>query len=87
MQAGRQLVVVCGLPPLAPAAVAFLPGLAACGAPLAHARPPSHHPPARYLPNGFEIGFNHFAGRLGMRLPETARLLARHPVDYYEFCW
>lgn len=37
------------------------------------------------MPTGFEIGYNHYAGRLGMALPETARLLARNPVDYYEF--
>lgn len=41
----------------------------------------------RYLPNGFELGYNHFAGRLGMPMPETARLLRRHPVDWYSFCW
>jgi len=41
----------------------------------------------KYLPTGFELGYNHFVGRLGMKLPETARLLSRYPVDYYEFCW
>ncbi|GBF87978.1 hypothetical protein Rsub_00690 [Raphidocelis subcapitata] len=41
----------------------------------------------KYLPNGFELGYNHFAGRLGMNLPETAKLLAQNPVDWYEFCW
>ncbi|KAI8474482.1 MAG: hypothetical protein J3K34DRAFT_518210 [Monoraphidium minutum] len=41
----------------------------------------------KYLPTGFELGYNHFAGRLGMQLPETRRLLSRYPVDYFEFCW
>jgi hypothetical protein len=41
----------------------------------------------KYLPNGFELGYNHFAGRLGMSMPETAALLARNRVDWYEFCW
>ncbi|GBF98901.1 hypothetical protein Rsub_11539 [Raphidocelis subcapitata] len=41
----------------------------------------------KYLPTGFELGFNHFVGRLGMQLPETARLLARYPVDWFEFTW
>jgi hypothetical protein len=40
-----------------------------------------------YLPNGFEIGYNHFVGRLGMKMPETAALLQRHPVDWYNMCW
>ena len=41
----------------------------------------------KYLPNGFEIGYNHYAGRLGMDMPETAALLKRYPVDWHEFCW
>ncbi|GBF90830.1 hypothetical protein Rsub_03684 [Raphidocelis subcapitata] len=40
-----------------------------------------------YLPNGFELGYNHFVGRLGMKLPETAALLERHPVDWFTFSW
>jgi hypothetical protein len=40
-----------------------------------------------FLPAGIEIGYNHFVGRLGMKLPETARLLAAFPVDYYTFSW
>ena len=36
----------------------------------------------------WEVGHNHFAGRLGMKLPETAALLSRrYPVDWQEFCW
>ncbi|WIA43021.1 hypothetical protein OEZ86_009555 [Tetradesmus obliquus] len=27
---------------------------------------------SKYLPTGFEMGFNHYAGRLGMAMPETA---------------
>jgi hypothetical protein len=42
---------------------------------------------AKYLPNGFELGYNHYVGRLGMRLPETAALLANNRLDWYEFCW
>lgn len=41
----------------------------------------------KYLPNGFELGYNHYAGRLGLKLPEVAKLLARYPVDWHEFCW
>lgn len=41
----------------------------------------------KYLPAGFEIGYNHYVGRLGMRLPETAALLKRHPVDWFSFSW
>lgn len=38
-------------------------------------------------PKGWEIGYNHFVGRLGMKLPETARLLARSWPDTYSFSW
>jgi hypothetical protein len=41
----------------------------------------------KYLPNGFELGYNHFVGRLGMKMPETAKLLANHPIDWFGFCW
>jgi hypothetical protein len=41
----------------------------------------------RYLPNGFELGYNHFAGRLGMNLPETAKLLQQNPIDWFTFSW
>jgi len=41
----------------------------------------------RYLPNGFELGYNHFVGRLGMKLPETAKLLQQNPVDWFTFSW
>ena len=40
-----------------------------------------------YLPTAWELGYNHFVGRLGMKLPETAALLAAYPVDYALFCW
>jgi hypothetical protein len=32
---------------------------------------------AGFLPTGWEMGYNHFVGRLGMKMPETAALLAR----------
>ena len=41
----------------------------------------------RYLPNGYELGYNHFAGRLGMKLPETSKLLRNNPVDWFTFSW
>lgn len=40
-----------------------------------------------HLPTGWEIGYNHFVGRLGVKLPETAALLARSWPDYYTFSW
>ncbi|KAF6261585.1 chondroitin AC/alginate lyase [Scenedesmus sp. NREL 46B-D3] len=42
---------------------------------------------SKYLPTGFEVGFNHYAGRLGMSMPETAALLQANPVEYYVFHW
>jgi hypothetical protein len=38
-----------------------------------------------WLPTGWELGFNHFAGRLGIPMPETATLLSRHPVEFHTF--
>lgn len=40
-----------------------------------------------YIPSWAEIAYNHYVGRLGMRLPETAKLLARNPIDWYTFSW
>jgi hypothetical protein len=40
-----------------------------------------------YLPTGFEVGYNHYVGRLGMKLPELAALLSQNPVDWYAFSW
>jgi hypothetical protein len=31
--------------------------------------------------------YNHFAGRLGLTMPETAMLLKRYPVEHHEFHW
>lgn len=31
--------------------------------------------------------YNHYAGRLGIRMPETAALLSRYPLEHYEFHW
>jgi hypothetical protein len=39
------------------------------------------------LPSNWEMGFNHFVGRLGMWMPETAALIARRWPDFYEFHW
>ncbi|KAF6262671.1 chondroitin AC/alginate lyase [Scenedesmus sp. NREL 46B-D3] len=40
-----------------------------------------------FLPTGWEMGYNHYVGRLGMRLPETAALLARSWPEWQEFHW
>jgi hypothetical protein len=29
--------------------------------------------------------YNHYAGRLGIPMPETAKLLAAHPVEFFSF--
>lgn len=42
---------------------------------------------AKWLPTGWELGYNHYSGRLGMRMPETAALLARYRIEHFEFCW
>lgn len=36
-----------------------------------------------YLPAGWELGYNHYVGRLGMQLPQTTALLQRHNIDWY----
>jgi len=36
----------------------------------------------KYLPTGWEVGFNHYTGRLGIKLPETAALLQRYSPDW-----
>lgn len=35
----------------------------------------------------YEAGMNHFSARLGMELPETAALLARHTPEHALFAW
>jgi hypothetical protein len=35
----------------------------------------------------FTHRFNHFAGRLGIPMPETAALIRRYPVESHEFHW
>ncbi|KAF8067393.1 MER3 [Scenedesmus sp. PABB004] len=40
-----------------------------------------------FLPTGWEVGYNHYAGRLGVQLPETARMLARSWPEWQEFHW
>lgn len=29
--------------------------------------------------------YNHYAGRLGIPMPETSKLLAAHPVEFFSF--
>lgn len=41
----------------------------------------------KHLPTGWELAYNHYVGRSGMKMPETAKLLSRVPLDYFEFCW
>jgi hypothetical protein len=41
----------------------------------------------KFLPSAWEMGFNHYVGRLGMWLPETAALISRNWPDWYEFHW
>jgi hypothetical protein len=31
--------------------------------------------------------YNHYAGRLGIPMPETAKLLSRYPIEHHEFHW
>lgn len=40
-----------------------------------------------FLPTAWEVGYNHFVGRLGMKMPETAALIKRHYVDWYAMHW
>uniref|UniRef100_A0A383V947 Alginate lyase domain-containing protein n=1 Tax=Tetradesmus obliquus TaxID=3088 RepID=A0A383V947_TETOB len=40
-----------------------------------------------FLPTGWEMGYNHFVGRLGLKMPETAALLARSWPEWQEMQW
>eukprot|EP00775_Hariotina_reticulata_P010584 gene10584-10742_t len=40
-----------------------------------------------FQPAGWEIGYNHYVGRLGMKMPETALLLQTKWPDYVSFHW
>eukprot|EP00878_Enallax_costatus_P031100 GHUV01033963.1.p1 GENE.GHUV01033963.1~~GHUV01033963.1.p1 ORF type:complete len:177 (-),score=14.84 GHUV01033963.1:24-554(-) len=42
---------------------------------------------SKWLPTGWEIAYNHFAGRLGMQLVETQRLLRKNWPEHHEFHW
>ena len=42
---------------------------------------------SKFLSTAWEIGFNHYVGRLGMWLPETAALISKNWPDWYEFHW
>lgn len=38
----------------------------------------------KFLPTGWELGYNHYVGRLGMRMPQTQALIKRYYVDWYD---
>jgi hypothetical protein len=42
---------------------------------LMHAPNPAMHCSIGFLPAGWEMGYNHFSGRLGLNMPETAAIL------------
>jgi hypothetical protein len=39
------------------------------------ARPCNAHCSIGFLPASWEVGYNHFSGRLGLKMPETAAIL------------
>ncbi|WIA13695.1 hypothetical protein OEZ85_007252 [Tetradesmus obliquus] len=40
-----------------------------------------------FLPAAWEVGYNHFAGRLGLAMPETAAVLQAYWPEWQEFHW
>lgn len=38
----------------------------------------------KFLPTGWELGYNHYVGRLGLKMPQTQALIRQHYVDWYE---
>lgn len=40
-----------------------------------------------YLPAGWEMGYNHFHGRMGLELPNTKQLIAKNRPCAYVFHW
>lgn len=40
-----------------------------------------------WMSTGWEVAYNHYAGRLGMELPETAKLLRKYWPESHEFHW
>lgn len=40
-----------------------------------------------HLPTGWELAYNHYVGRLGLAMPETATLVANNWPDYFTFHW
>jgi hypothetical protein len=42
---------------------------------LMHALYPAMHCSVGFLPAAWEVGYNHFSGRLGLKMPETAAIL------------
>eukprot|EP00878_Enallax_costatus_P000309 GHUV01000382.1.p1 GENE.GHUV01000382.1~~GHUV01000382.1.p1 ORF type:complete len:631 (+),score=126.39 GHUV01000382.1:267-2159(+) len=41
----------------------------------------------KFLPCGWEVGYNHYAGRLGIPMPETAALLKMFWPEWQEWHW
>lgn len=42
---------------------------------------------SKFIPGAFELGYVHYARRLGLPMPETAALLAANPLEHYELAW
>ncbi|WIA35436.1 hypothetical protein OEZ86_003877 [Tetradesmus obliquus] len=40
-----------------------------------------------FLPCGWEVGYNHYKGRMGWEMPQTAKMLAAHRPEKYVFHW
>eukprot|EP00878_Enallax_costatus_P024210 GHUV01025815.1.p1 GENE.GHUV01025815.1~~GHUV01025815.1.p1 ORF type:complete len:268 (+),score=78.55 GHUV01025815.1:397-1200(+) len=40
-----------------------------------------------FLPCGWEVGYNHYKGRMGWEMPNTAAMLAKHRPEKYVFHW
>jgi hypothetical protein len=40
-----------------------------------------------FLPCGWEVGYNHYKGRMGWDMPNTAAMLAKHRPEDYVFHW
>lgn len=41
----------------------------------------------KFLPTGWELGYNHYWGRLGMQLPQTRQLLQTFAPEWFEMSW
>lgn len=40
-----------------------------------------------FLPCGWEVGYNHYHGRRGLPMPQTAKLLSANRPEKYVFHW